>query len=166
LPRKTCAAKCCTIRWVLKLSIQGLSWQITGEGRNINQTAYRVLVASTPEKLAANVGDLWDSHRVNSGESIMINYAGKILISRTTCYWKVKVWTNKGESQWSQPAMWSEGLLNTTDWKARWIGHDGGFPWDSVSKFSRLSARYYHKQFDVKPGCKKSYHIYHWFRSL
>lgn len=133
-----------------------LSWQITGEGRNINQTAYRVLVASTPAKLAANVGDLWDSRRVNSGESIMINYAGKALISRTACYWKVKVWTNKGESQWSQPAMWSEGLLNTTDWKARWIGHDGGFAWDSVSKFSRLSARYYHKQFDVKPAVKKA----------
>jgi alpha-L-rhamnosidase len=133
-----------------------LSWQITGEGRNINQTAYRVLVASTPAKLAANVGDLWDSRRVNSGESIMINYAGKTLISRTACYWKVKVWTNKGESQWSQPAMWSEGLLNTTDWKAHWIGHDGGFLWDSVSKFSRLSARYYHKQFDVKPGVKKA----------
>jgi alpha-L-rhamnosidase len=133
-----------------------LSWQITGEGRNINQTAYQVLVASTPAKLAANVGDLWDSHRVNSGESIMINYAGKALISRTACYWKVKVWTNKGESQWSQPAMWSEGLLNTTDWKARWIGHDGGFPWDSVSKFSRLSARYYHKQFDVKQEVKKA----------
>lgn len=132
-----------------------LSWQITGEDRNINQTAYRVLVASTPAKLAANLGDLWDSHRVNSGESIMVNYAGNTLISRTTCYWKVKVWTNKGESQWSQPAMWSEGLLNTTDWKARWIGHDGGFAWDSVSKFSRLSARYYHKQFDVKPGVKK-----------
>lgn len=133
-----------------------LSWQITGEGRNINQTAYRVLVASTPAKLAANVGDLWDSHRVNSGESIMVNYAGNTLISRTTCYWKVKIWTNKGESQWSQSAMWSEGLLNTTDWKARWIGHDGGFAWDSVSKFSRLSARYYHKQFDVKPAVKKA----------
>jgi alpha-L-rhamnosidase len=133
-----------------------LSWQITGEGRNINQTAYQVLVASTATKLAANEGDLWDSHRVNSGESIMINYAGKALISRTACYWKVKVWTNKGESQWSQPAMWSEGLLNTTDWKARWIGHDGGFPWDSVSKFSRLSARYYYKQFDVNQEVKKA----------
>jgi len=133
-----------------------LSWQITGEGRNINQTAYQILVASSPAKLDANVGDLWDSHRVNSGESIMINYAGKTLISRTACYWKVKVWTNKGESQWSQPAMWSEGLLKATDWKSRWIGHDGGFPWDSVSKFSRLSARYYRRQFDVKQNVKKA----------
>jgi alpha-L-rhamnosidase len=133
-----------------------LSWQVTGDGHDVNQTAYQVLVASTPAKLAANVGDIWDSRKVNSNQSIMVNYAGKPLRSRTTCYWKVKVWTNKGESQWSEPAMWSEGLLKATDWKARWIGYDSGFPWDSVSKFSRLSARYYHKQFDVKPGIKRA----------
>jgi len=133
-----------------------LSWEITGDGRDINQTAYQVLVASTPAKLAANVGDLWDSRKVVSGESIMINYAGKPLISRATCYWKVKIWTNKGESAWSQTASWTEGLLNAADWKAKWIGYDHGFPWDSVSKFSRLSARYYRKQFNASRSIKKA----------
>ena len=66
-----------------------LSWQITGDRRNIDQTAFRILVASTPAKLAANIGDLWDSHKVNSDQSIMISYASKALHSRSTCYWKV-----------------------------------------------------------------------------
>jgi len=133
-----------------------LSWEITGDARSIRQTAYQVIVASTPAKLAANVGDIWDSHKVASGESTMVNYAGKPLTSRATCYWKVKIWTNKGESAWSQSASWTEGLLNPTDWKAKWIGYDHGFPWDSVSKFSRLSARYYRKQFNIPQAIKKA----------
>jgi alpha-L-rhamnosidase len=133
-----------------------LSWQITSDQRNTNQTAYQLLVASTPTKLAANVGDLWDSHKVMSNRSIMVNYNGNPLTSRTNCYWKVRVWTTAGASQWSQPAKWSEGLLNPADWKARWIGYDNGFPWDSVSKFSRLSARYYRKQFNIGNGIKRA----------
>ncbi|MES2275520.1 MAG: glycoside hydrolase family 78 protein [Bacteroidota bacterium] len=133
-----------------------LSWEITGDGRGINQTAYQILVASTPAKLAANMGDLWDSRKILSANSIMVNYAGKALSSRTACYWKVKVWTNSGETAWSGPAQFTVGLLNPADWKAKWIGYDNGFPWDSVSKFSRLSARYYRKQFGAAQGIKKA----------
>lgn len=133
-----------------------LSWQITGETRNTRQVAYQIMVASTPAKLTAGEGDLWDSRKVNSDASIMVSYNGKALGSRTACYWKVKVWTNNGASAWSKPAAWTIGLLNPADWKAKWIGCDRGFPWDSVSKFSRLSARYYRHQFDLKPGIKKA----------
>jgi len=133
-----------------------LSWQIISDQRNTQQTAYEIIVASSAQKLASNIGDLWDSHKVLSDRSIMVNYAGKLLASRANCYWKVKVWTNKGESTWSKPAFWSVGLLNATDWKARWIGYEHGFPWDSVSKFSRLSARYYRKQFQSEKPIKKA----------
>ncbi|HVS94509.1 MAG TPA: glycoside hydrolase family 78 protein [Mucilaginibacter sp.] len=133
-----------------------LSWQIIGDGRNIVQTAYRVIVASSPAKLEHDEGDLWDSYKVRSSASIMVSYAGKTLISRTACYWKVRVWTNKGQSSWSEPAFWSMGLLNTGDWEAKWIGYDAGFPWDSVSKFSRLSARYFRKEFTSDKGIKKA----------
>src|SRR6185312_4212706 len=133
-----------------------LSWQLVGNGRNIVQTAYQVIVASSAEKLAYNEGDLWDSHKVQSSASIMVSYAGKALPSRIQCYWKVRVWTNTGASSWSESAFWSEGLLNTSDWKAKWIGYDGGFPWDSVSKFSRLSARYFRKEFKSDRSIKKA----------
>ncbi|MDB5149434.1 MAG: alpha-rhamnosidase, partial [Mucilaginibacter sp.] len=133
-----------------------LSWQITSDARNTNQVAYQILVASTPEKLSTGQGDLWDSHKINSAESVMISYAGKTLGSRAVCYWKVRVWTNNGATVWSKSAVWTIGLLNLTGWKAKWIGCDRGFAWDSVSKFSRLSARYYRHQFDLKPGIKKA----------
>lgn len=137
-----------------------LSWQIASDTRNTMQTAYEVLVASSAQKLAANEGDLWDSHKVNSSQSIMVQYAGKPLQSRAACYWKVRVWTTTGEAAWSQSAFWSVGLLNQTDWKAKWIGYDNGFPWDSVSKFSRLSARYFRKEFsDTKKVAKAMVYI-------
>jgi alpha-L-rhamnosidase len=133
-----------------------LSWQLNSSGRNIKQTAYEVLVASSAAKLAANQGDLWTSGKVNSSESIMVRYQGKALKSGTACFWKVKVYTNNGDSNWSQPGRWSMGLLLPADWKAKWIGWEKGFAWDSVSKFSRLSARYYRKEFSAANQVKRA----------
>jgi alpha-L-rhamnosidase len=134
----------------------GLSWQINGAARNIQQTAYQVLVASSPEKLARQEADIWNSGKVFSDQSIHVAYKGKPLTSRTTCFWKVKLWTNKGETTWSEPANWSMGLLSPADWKAQWVGFDKAMPWDSVSQFSRLSARYFRKSFTAPAAIKKA----------
>jgi alpha-L-rhamnosidase len=133
-----------------------LSWEIMGEERGLMQTSYQVLVASSAEKLDKNESDLWDSGKINSDQSIMINYAGKPLLSRQSCFWKVKTWTTNGESNWSKNASFSIGLLKSSDWQAKWIGLDRAFPWDSVSKFSRLSARYFRKTFDANAAVKKA----------
>lgn len=127
-----------------------LSWNLFSDQRNINQTAYQILVASTPKILSASEGDLWNSGKIFSNQSIHIPYNGTKLKSQMRCYWKVKVWSKKGESNWSEPAYWSVGLLNYKDWKGRWIGFDRAFPWDKVEKFSRLSARYFRKEFEAK----------------
>lgn len=133
-----------------------LSWQIAGKPRNIQQIAYQVLVASSPEKLARHEGDIWNSGKVSSNQSIHVIYKGKPLASRTACYWKVKLWTNKGETTWSETASWSMGLLSATDWKAQWIGLDKAMPWDSMTQFSRLSARYFRKTFTAPLTVKKA----------
>ena len=56
-----------------------LSWEMHDARRGAKQTAYQVLVASTPEKLAADEGDLWDSGRVATDQSTQVVYAGKPL---------------------------------------------------------------------------------------
>jgi alpha-L-rhamnosidase len=43
-----------------------LSWEMHDARRGAAQTAYQILVASTPEKLAAGEADLWDSGKVAS----------------------------------------------------------------------------------------------------
>ena len=105
-----------------------LSWKLEAspEARGLRQTAYRVLVASTPELLAKDEGDLWDSGKVASDQSVQVPYAGKSPGSHQICHWKVKVWTSDlegkvTESAWSMPQNWSMGLLKPEDWNAKWI---------------------------------------------
>lgn len=99
-----------------------LSWVLSSQENAENQTAYRVLVASSADKLAAGVGDLWDSGQVDSDQTMHVVYAGKNLTSRMEAWWKVMVWDKNGRpSPWSKPAAWSMGLLNERDWQAKWI---------------------------------------------
>ncbi len=101
-----------------------LSWIIETAERGWRQSAYRVLVASSPETLAADRGDLWDSGRVESDASAHVPYNGRELTSGIACYWKVRVWDAGGqESPWSESARWEMGLLSPEDWIAKWIGH-------------------------------------------
>jgi len=91
--------------------------------RGDHQTAYEILVASSPTVLAQDQGDLWDSGDIVSSQSVLISYAGQPLTSGEVCYWKVRIWDAQGNpSDWSPAAMWSIGLLNTSDWSASWIG--------------------------------------------
>jgi alpha-L-rhamnosidase len=62
------------------------------EVRGQRQTAYQVLVASTPELLAKDKGDLWDSGKVEGDQSIQVEYVGKPLTSGMRCFWKVRGW--------------------------------------------------------------------------
>jgi alpha-L-rhamnosidase len=103
-----------------------LYWAVRDVRRGAAQTAYQILVASTPEKLAAGQGDLWDSGRVKSDKTTHIVYAGQPLRSRMQCFWKVRLWDAQGKaSAYSRPAQWSMGLLTAADKKAQWIGFEG-----------------------------------------
>ncbi len=125
-----------------------LSWEIKSKERNVIQKAYRILVASTKEKLEKGDADLWDSGKVKSGNSIQIPYDGIQLQSRQKCFWKVCVWCGKDGKSWSETGFWQVGLLNETDWKAKWIGLDRTFEGDVLDENSRLSARYFRKEFE------------------
>lgn len=99
-----------------------LSWKIKSERRGEIQSAYQILVASTPEKLALDQGDLWESGKVLSGQQNQIEYGGKPLASRQQCFWKVRIWDQSDKpGEWSQSAKWSMGQLTPEDWQAEWI---------------------------------------------
>lgn len=99
------------------------SWVLRHSERARTQSAYQILVASTVEVLLTNSGDIWDSGKVASDESVNVEYAGKLLESSKTYYWKVRWWDNVGEvSPFSQIATFEAGLLKEDDWEAEWIG--------------------------------------------
>ena len=132
------------------------SWQFNSSEKRLKQTAYQILVASSEEKLKRGDGDLWNSGKVASDVSILLSYAGNVLQSRQRCFWKIKAWTTKGETEWSDVSRFTIGLLNASDWKAGWIGLERAFAWDSVSKFARLSARYFRKEITAAKKVKSA----------
>src|SRR5690606_22146389 len=75
------------------------------------------------QKLLGGEPDLWASGKVTSSQSFNVRYAGKALSSRQDCWWRVRTWDKDGkESDWSEPASWSMGLLHDNEWRAQWIG--------------------------------------------
>lgn len=119
-----------------------LSWKLAGSVPAARQTACRILVASSPAKLAADEGDLWDTGKVSSDETLHWHYAGRELASSQTAFWKVRVWdADDHPSPWSRPARWVMGLLNTNEWRGKWICAP------AVSEALLLR-----KEFPVRPG--------------
>ncbi|MDA3613644.1 alpha-L-rhamnosidase [Polluticaenibacter yanchengensis] len=133
-----------------------LSWQSASQTRGDFQKSYRVIVASTQEKLDKNIGDLWDTETINSSQSIHVYYAGKPLKGKTNAYWKVQVTSYSGQTSWSATGTWSMGILHYVDWKGRWIGLDELMPWDIQALHARLSARYFRKEFEAKKTIKQA----------
>jgi alpha-L-rhamnosidase len=100
------------------------SWKLSGTGTGIMQTAYSIRI-SADEKFPASK-NVWQVEKVNSDQSVLISYGGNELKSSQRYYWQVKVWDNKGRvSKWSETAFFETGLLNASEWKAKWIEMEG-----------------------------------------
>ena len=141
-----------------------LSWVVTSSQRDEQQTAFQILVAPSESLLQQNQGDLWDSGQVRSRQSVHVEYRGRQLDSGMACYWKVRLWgTKTAESDWSEPARWTMGLLKEQDWQAaEWIGEERralgiaaeGYFWiwspeDSPHAMAQPAERYFRRRFTV-----------------
>jgi alpha-L-rhamnosidase len=98
------------------------SWNIITGERGLMQSAYRIIISDNRNALMKETGNIWDSGKVPSEMTCNISYEGVPLKSGTTYFWSVSIWNQNGEqSSWAEPAFFSTGLLNKTDWKAQWI---------------------------------------------
>lgn len=100
-----------------------LSWKCHSEARDFEQSAYRILVASAPEKLNEQAADMWNSGWTQSAQSVLVTYGGKSLEAGKTYYWTVNIKNAAGEaSGYSRPAQFTTGLRADHDWQgAKWI---------------------------------------------
>jgi alpha-L-rhamnosidase len=89
-----------------------MSWQLpVGSSR---QLAYRLQAGA------------WDSGRVDGDRSLLVPYEGPRLESRQRVEWRVKVWTEAGESEWATGDPWEMGILEPDSWVASAIGPQEG----------------------------------------
>ena len=95
-----------------------LSWKLGDDRPGARQTAYQVVVT------AADGDGVWDSGRVESGDSVCVPYSGPPLASATRVSWRVRAWDGGGvASGYSEPATWETGLLDAADWEpSAWVG--------------------------------------------
>jgi alpha-L-rhamnosidase len=128
-----------------------LSWIVESDERGQKQTAYRIIVATNEDLVNEEKGDLWNSGKVTSDETVHIIYKGSPLTSQMVCYWKVKVWdSNDISSEWSEISKWTMGLLEPSDWKAKWIGA----PPKKVLGIKKYLPR---RKYDPSPLIRKSF---------
>lgn len=86
-------------------------WVMNSTIKNDVQFAYQILVATSTEKLKKNIGDMWDTGKTNSSQSINIEYNGKILSPNSKYYWNVRTWNkNIKPSLYSKPQLFKTGM--------------------------------------------------------
>lgn len=138
-------------------------WLLSSDIRGEKQTAYRVLVSRTQAALDQDQGDLWDTGKMLSDQTIQLEYAGKALSARARAYWKVQVWDKDDQPSGFSPAASFERGLAAADFSAKWIsatplglGRDGvswiWFPEGSPATSAPAGDRYFRKSFNVPGG--------------
>jgi alpha-L-rhamnosidase len=121
------------------------SWMFPQSG--VQQSAYRILVATSPNLLKENRADCWDSGVIRKPTSVNVSYAGSPLKDNSTYWWQAKVWSrSKLESQYSHAQQFNTGNFDRSglDYpgQSKWIELATG-QWVSEDKqcatFSRIN---------------------------
>jgi len=116
------------------------SWIVAANAsgaRAKSQSAYCVIVSSSKSLLSENKGDIWDSKKVKSNDSISVEFAGKQLRAFSKYFFKVMLWDETGkQGDWSAISSFTMGMLKPADWKAEWIC---SYAWP-VAKLNRYGA--------------------------
>lgn len=126
------------------------------------QKAYQICVATSEELLLQEKPDAWNSKKVKSADSYLVEYKGAKLAEATDYFWRVRVWNARGKvSAWSKAQKFTTGLT-AAGWKAQWIGT----PWQGEeAQFNlktgqcisnRPPVPYLRKTFDVKNGIRSA----------
>lgn len=118
-----------------------LSWWLP-EGSSV-QHAYQV-----------RAGDGFDTGRVASAVQSFVRVP-VFDRSRRFAGAQVRVWTDRGESEWSDPVALESGLLGEDDWAARWIGVAG----ESRGAPGARGAWWVRTSFEVAPFGRSRFYV-------
>ena len=97
------------------------------KARDVQQTACRIVVASSRRKAQSGVGDIWDSGKQNSSAFRLAPSADLPLHAHLTYWWSIMLWDGDGRaSRWCTPARFLTGMLS--GWQAQWIAAEPDRP--------------------------------------
>lgn len=121
-----------------------LSWKLP-PAEGVQQVAFQIVAASS-EKALHDSPDIFDTGRYDSSQSVFVSWPGEALLSRSRIFWKVRSWISGAArpTSWSKPAVFEVGLLERSDWKAKWIS------WGNDGKEGSPPAPYLRKEFELQ----------------
>ncbi len=117
------------------------SWNCEGGSK---QTAYQIIAK-------ANGETVWNSGKVESSSMTHIPYGGRALKSRERVNWSVKLWDENGVGGEISHSFFELGLLNASDWKAKWI--TGNY---KVKRSERYPVDCFRRRLSVAKGVKSA----------
>jgi alpha-L-rhamnosidase len=107
-------------------SNMSFGWQLKSDKNNTVQSAYKIVVVNDKKEV------IWETGKVESSQSLNVYYGGTDLVSKEEYFWKVCVWNNYEETVESELVSFEMGLINSQDWKAKWI--EAAMPIKSVKE--------------------------------
>jgi alpha-L-rhamnosidase len=120
-------------------------WQIDSKQKNKSQTAFQLLISSDMNLLKVNKGDVLNTDKVFSSKQTSQTFKEIQLKRDTKYYWKVRVWDESGQmSNFSNPAYFETGLLESDDWRAKWITSSTVYDWNRY--YSQLANQIKNRQ--------------------
>lgn len=132
------------------------SWKIPEQSAALFQTAYQIQVSNSPTDWLTTA-KMWDSGKVQSDLNSWVRYQGEPLQSRTRAYWRVRIWDEDDRvSDWSETQELELGLLQNSDWQAKWIGHVDTALDNKPSQSLLATPQYLRTTFAVKQNIKKA----------
>ena len=102
------------------------SWVLSSPENGQYQTAYQLIIASSPRQALSRSGDIYQSGKQSGAQSIQVPYLGGNLQGGRTYYWTLRVWDKKDRvSHWSSIHHFTTALESPEGWHgASWIGKE------------------------------------------
>jgi alpha-L-rhamnosidase len=93
-------------------------WHLKSNKNNTVQISYQLVLLNDKKEV------IWGTGKIDSSQSLNINYGGAELVSKKQYFWKVTVWNNYDQTAESELIGFEMGLTKDDDWKAKWIEAD------------------------------------------
>ncbi len=123
-----------------------LSWIVETEAQGWHQAAYEIELYDADGNLRGQTG------RVESDQSVLVDWPFEPLTSREQVTLRARVWSTEGhESGWGESVLIEVGLLYPDDWTARFVGPD----WEEDLSQPQPAPLLRH-EFDVRAGVQSA----------
>lgn len=128
--------------------IPQFGWEILCDKRNMVQQSYWLQIAKDQKFLEV----IYDSGKVDSGESAHVIVEGVQLNSAKTYYVRVRISDGQEQSPWSSTASFTTALLGKGEWKAAFVSAENEDSYKEMSK-----GTYVRGEFFIRDKVKEAY---------